>query len=77
MLTTLRSLMLMLVVFCAGFRSRFMPPRKRIHLVCCRQCRRRATGSTLSPGLVLMGGGTDVDAAFQWMCSAQAAATSL
>ena len=22
----------------------------------------------LSPGLVLMGGGTDVDAAFQWMC---------
>src|SRR5215211_1110704 len=24
--------------------------------------------STLSPGLVLMGGGTDVDAAFQWMC---------
>ena len=24
--------------------------------------------SGLSPGLVLMGGGTDVDAAFQWMC---------
>ncbi len=24
--------------------------------------------ATLSPGLVLMGGGTDVDAAFQWMC---------
>jgi len=24
--------------------------------------------SNLSPGLVLMGGGTDVDAAFQWMC---------
>jgi cyanophycinase len=23
---------------------------------------------TLNPGLVLMGGGTDVDAAFQWMC---------
>src|SRR4029078_11492260 len=23
---------------------------------------------TLSPGLVLMGGGTDVDEAFQWMC---------
>ena len=23
---------------------------------------------TLTPGLVLMGGGTDVDAAFQWMC---------
>lgn len=23
---------------------------------------------TLSPGLVLMGGGTDVDAAFEWMC---------
>ncbi|HYJ89281.1 MAG TPA: cyanophycinase [Pyrinomonadaceae bacterium] len=23
---------------------------------------------TLSPGLVLMGGGTDVDAAFRWMC---------
>jgi cyanophycinase len=23
---------------------------------------------TLSPGLVLMGGGSDVDAAFQWMC---------
>ena len=23
---------------------------------------------TMSPGLVLMGGGTDVDAAFQWMC---------
>ena len=23
---------------------------------------------TLSPGLVIMGGGTDVDAAFQWMC---------
>src|ERR1051325_6452442 len=22
----------------------------------------------LTPGLVLMGGGTDVDAAFQWMC---------
>src|SRR5207248_5765866 len=26
------------------------------------------TAST-SPGTVLMGGGTDVDAAFQWMCS--------
>src|ERR1044071_7938230 len=24
--------------------------------------------ATLSPGLVLMGGGTDVDASFQWMC---------
>lgn len=24
--------------------------------------------ATLSPGLVIMGGGTDVDAAFQWMC---------
>ena len=24
--------------------------------------------ATLSPGLVLMGGGTDVDAAFQFMC---------
>jgi len=24
--------------------------------------------NTLSPGLVLMGGGTDVDEAFQWMC---------
>src|SRR5215213_281646 len=24
--------------------------------------------ATLSPGLVLMGGGSDVDAAFQWMC---------
>jgi cyanophycinase-like exopeptidase len=24
--------------------------------------------ASLSPGLVLMGGGTDVDAAFQWMC---------
>ena len=24
--------------------------------------------TSLSPGLVLMGGGTDVDAAFQWMC---------
>src|SRR6476661_1148848 len=24
--------------------------------------------ANLSPGLVLMGGGTDVDAAFQWMC---------
>ena len=24
--------------------------------------------ATLTPGLVLMGGGTDVDAAFQWMC---------
>ncbi len=24
--------------------------------------------STVTPGIVLMGGGTDVDAAFQWMC---------
>jgi hypothetical protein len=24
--------------------------------------------ATLSPGLVLMGGGLDVDGAFQWMC---------
>jgi cyanophycinase len=27
-----------------------------------------ATSSNINPGLVLMGGGTDVDAAFQWMC---------
>jgi cyanophycinase len=27
-----------------------------------------ATSTALNPGLVLMGGGTDVDAAFQWMC---------
>src|SRR6188768_1184133 len=25
--------------------------------------------TAVSPGVVLMGGGTDVDAAFQWMCS--------
>ena len=27
-----------------------------------------AASPSLTPGLVLMGGGTDVDAAFQWMC---------
>ena len=31
-------------------------------------------GATTTAGTVLMGGGTDVDAAFQWMCGPRAAA---
>ena len=34
--------------------------------------RRRPISTTTTPGSVLMGGGTDVDAAFQWMSSAVA-----
>lgn len=69
MLTTLRSLTLMLVVLCALSTSVFGAKSKTgFTSFVVGNPADAQPAQTLSPGLVLMGGGTDVDAAFQWMC---------
>lgn len=69
MLTFLRSLMVMLVVLCAFSASVYAAKSKDgFTSFVVGNPADAQPAQTLSPGLVLMGGGTDVDAAFQWMC---------
>ena len=67
--TCLRSLMLMLVVLCGLSVSVYAAGNKTgFTSFVVGNPADAQPAQTLSPGLVLMGGGTDVDAAFQWMC---------
>src|SRR5262245_17435424 len=68
MLTCLRSLMLTLVVLCTLSASVYAGPKPGFTSFIVGNAADAQPAPTLSPGLVLMGGGTDVDAAFQWMC---------
>jgi cyanophycinase len=68
MLTCLRSLMLTSVVLCTLSASVYAAPKTGFTSFIAGNAADAQPAPTLSPGLVLMGGGTDVDAAFQWMC---------
>ena len=64
---SLRSLM-MLGVFCTLSTSIFAASKTGFTSFIVGNPGDAQPSQSLSPGLVLMGGGTDVDAAFQWMC---------
>src|ERR1051325_8988072 len=65
--TSLRCLML-LAVLCALSTTLFAAPKTGFTSFIVGNPADAQPAQTMSPGLVLMGGGTDVDAAFQWMC---------
>ena len=65
--TSLRCLILMAVVF-GLTASVYAAPKTGFTSFVAGNPGDAQPSATLSPGLVLMGGGTDVDAAFQWMC---------
>lgn len=66
--TSLRSLILTLAVLCGLSASVYAGPKTGFTSFTVGNTADAQPSQTLSPGLVLMGGGTDVDAAFQWMC---------
>lgn len=66
--STFRSLTLMFAVLCALSVSICAAPKTGFTSFIVGNPADAQPSQTLSPGLVLMGGGTDVDAAFQWMC---------
>ena len=68
MLTFLRSLLVTFVVLCALSASVYAGPKTGFTSFVVGNPADTQPAPTMSPGLVLMGGGTDVDAAFQWMC---------
>src|SRR6476469_8534778 len=68
MLTSLRSVLLTLTVLCALSVSLHAATKTGFTSFVAGNPADAQPSATLSPGLVLMGGGTDVDAAFQWMC---------
>jgi len=65
--TSLRCLILMAVVF-GLTASVYAAPKTGFTSFVAGNPGDAQPSANLSPGLVLMGGGTDVDAAFQWMC---------
>jgi len=65
---SLRSLILTFVVLCGLAASLSAAPKTGFTSFIVGNPADAQPSQTLSPGLVLMGGGTDVDAAFQWMC---------
>jgi cyanophycinase-like exopeptidase len=66
--TSLRSLVLTFAVLCGLSASLYAAPKTGFTSFIVGNPADAQPSQTLSPGLVLMGGGTDVDAAFQWMC---------
>lgn len=66
--TCVRSLILMLTVLCWISVSVYAGPKTGFTSFIAGNPADAQPSQTLSPGLVLMGGGTDVDAAFQFMC---------
>jgi cyanophycinase len=68
--TTLRALLLTLAVVCLFAATIHAAPKPKPGFTAfiVGNPEDAQPAPTLSPGLVLMGGGTDVDAAFQWMC---------
>lgn len=66
--STFRSLILTFAVLCGLSASLHAAPKTGFTSFIVGNPADAQPSQTLSPGLVLMGGGTDVDAAFQWMC---------
>jgi cyanophycinase len=66
--TSLRSLLLTLTLLSGLPASLYAAPKTGFTSFIVGNPADAQQSSTLTPGLVLMGGGTDVDAAFQWMC---------
>lgn len=64
----LRAAVLTLAVICVLASSLYAAPKPGFKAFLVGNAADAQPSPTLSPGLVLMGGGTDVDAAFQWMC---------
>src|SRR5690242_1860615 len=67
-LRTLRALIVTFAVICAVSPSFYAAKKPGFQSFIVGNPEDAQQSPTLSPGLVLMGGGTDVDAAFQWMC---------
>ena len=65
---TMRSLLVTFVVLCGFATSVNAGPKPGFTSFIVGSAADAPPAPTLSPGLVLMGGGSDVDAAFQWMC---------
>ena len=63
-----RSFVLSLFVVCLLASSLYAAPKTGFQAFIVGNAADAQPAATLSPGLVLMGGGTDVDAAFQFMC---------
>jgi len=68
MLTSLRLLVLISAVICGLAASVHTAPKTGFTAFIAGNAADAQQSPTLTPGLVLMGGGSDVDAAFQWMC---------
>src|SRR5689334_10745210 len=66
--TTIRSLVLTFALLCALSASLHAASKTGFTSFIVGNPADAQPSRALSPGLVLMGGGTDVDAAFQWMC---------
>src|SRR5215216_1112860 len=66
--TSLRSLILTLTILCTLSVSLHAQKKTGFTSFVAGNPADAQPSATLSPGLVLMGGGSDVDAAFQWMC---------
>jgi cyanophycinase-like exopeptidase len=67
-LRVFRSLMLAVVLVFLSATSLQAAPKQGFTAFIVGNAADAQPSQNLSPGLVLMGGGTDVDAAFQWMC---------
>ena len=65
---TLRGLVIAFAIICVSAPSLYAAKRQGFQAFIVGNAADAQQSPTLSPGLVLMGGGTDVDAAFQWMC---------
>lgn len=66
--TCLRTLIFTLTILCALSASIYAGPKTGFTSFVVGNPADAQQSPALTPGLVLMGGGTDVDAAFQWMC---------
>lgn len=67
-LRALRALFIAFAVICVLAPSFYAAKRQGFTAFIVGNAADAQPSATLSPGLVLMGGGSDVDAAFQWMC---------
>jgi cyanophycinase len=68
MLTSMRRLVLLSVVVCGLATTVHAAGKTGFTAFIAGNAADAQQSPTLTPGLVLMGGGSDVDAAFQWMC---------
>ena len=68
LLRVVRYSTLTFAVVCLAASSLYAAPKQGFQAFIVGNAADAQQSASLSPGLVLMGGGTDVDAAFQWMC---------